>query len=47
MALMGGLQDMDPDSKNGKEISSTLEVLDKLCAKQLWQGCFPNRAYFK
>ena len=27
------LQDMDPDSEDGKEIGSTLEVLDKLCAQ--------------
>jgi hypothetical protein len=31
--LIGGLQDMDPDSEDGKEIASTLEALDKLCAK--------------
>ena len=33
IALMNGLQDMDPDSEDGKEIGSTLEALDKLCAK--------------
>jgi hypothetical protein len=33
IALGGGLQDMDPDSKEGKEIDSTLDALDKLCAK--------------
>jgi hypothetical protein len=33
IALMDGLQDMDPNSKTGQEISSTLEALDKLCAK--------------
>jgi hypothetical protein len=32
IALMNGLQDMDPDSEEGKEIGSTLEALDKLCA---------------
>ena len=32
-ALMNELQDMDPDSEDGKEIGSTLEALDKLCAK--------------
>jgi hypothetical protein len=31
--LIGELQDMDPDSEDGKEIASTLEALDKLCAK--------------
>lgn len=33
VALMGGLQDIDPDSKDGQEIGSTLDALDKLCAK--------------
>ena len=33
IALMNGLQDMDPDSEDGKEIGSTLDVLNKLCAK--------------
>jgi predicted transcriptional regulator len=32
--LIGELQDMDPDSEDGKEIASTLEALNKLCAKQ-------------
>ena len=31
--LSDELQDMDPDSADGKEIASTLEALDKLCAK--------------
>ena len=33
VALMNGLQDMDPDSEEGKEIGSTLDGLNKLCAK--------------
>jgi hypothetical protein len=33
IALIGELQDMDPDSKDGREIASILEALDKLCAK--------------
>jgi hypothetical protein len=33
IALIGELQDMDPDSEDGKEIASTLGALDKLCAK--------------
>ncbi len=33
VALMDGLQDVDPDSKVGKEIGMTLEALDKLCGK--------------
>ena len=33
IALMDGLQDMDPESEDGKEIASTLDVLNKLCAK--------------
>jgi 5'-3' exonuclease len=33
IALMGELQDMDGDSEDGKQITSTLEALDKLCAK--------------
>ena len=33
IALMDGLQDMDPDSEEGKEIGSTLDGLNKLCAK--------------
>ena len=33
VALMEGLQDMDPNSNDGKDIGTTLEALDKLCAK--------------
>ena len=33
VALMEGLQDMDANSKAGKETGETLEGLDKLCAK--------------
>ena len=33
IALVGGLRDLDPDSKESKEINSTLDALDKLCAK--------------
>lgn len=33
IALMDGLQNMNPDSKDGKDIAATLEALDKLCAK--------------
>jgi hypothetical protein len=33
VALMEGLQDMDANSKAGKDIGETLEGLDKLCAK--------------
>jgi len=33
IALIGELQDMDPDSEDGKELASTLGTLDKLCAK--------------
>jgi hypothetical protein len=33
IALVAGLQAMDPDSKGSKEIDSTLDALDKLCAK--------------
>jgi hypothetical protein len=33
VALMDGLQEMDPNSQDGQEIGSTLEALDKLCAK--------------
>jgi hypothetical protein len=29
---MDGLQDIDPESKDGQEISSVLQALDKLCA---------------
>jgi len=32
VALMDGLQDIDPESKDGQEISSVLQALDKLCA---------------
>ena len=31
VALMNGLDDVDPDSKDGKEIGAVLEGLDKLC----------------
>jgi hypothetical protein len=32
VALVGGLEEMDPDSKDSKEINSTLDKLDdKLC----------------
>jgi hypothetical protein len=34
IALMDGLQDLDPESKEGKEIGDVLEALDKLCAKK-------------
>src|SRR5262249_49368445 len=33
VALVGGLGEMDPNSKDSKEIISTLEGLDKLCPK--------------
>jgi hypothetical protein len=33
VALMDGLQEMDPNSQDGQEIGSTLEALDNLCAK--------------
>ena len=33
MALVNGLQGMNPNSKDSKEIDSTLDALDKLCAK--------------
>lgn len=33
VALMSDLQDIDPSSKEAQDISSTLEGLDKLCAK--------------
>lgn len=32
VALMDGLQDMNPDSKEAEEIGNMLEALDKLCA---------------
>jgi hypothetical protein len=34
VALMDGLQDMNPDSKEAEEIGNMLEALDKLCAKK-------------
>jgi hypothetical protein len=33
LALMDGLQDVDPNSKDGKDIGAVLDGLDKLCAK--------------
>ena len=33
VALMDGLQEIDPESQDGQEIGSTLDALDKLCAK--------------
>jgi len=33
IALLNGLQDMDSDSEDSKEINSTLEALGKLCNK--------------
>jgi len=33
VALMGQLEDIDPGSKEGQDISSALGGLDKLCAK--------------
>jgi hypothetical protein len=33
VALMGQLEDIDPSSKEGQDISSALGGLDKLCAK--------------
>lgn len=33
VALMDGLQDMDPKDKSAEEIGNMLEALDKLCAK--------------
>jgi len=33
VALMDGVQEMDPNSKDGQEIGTALEALDKLCAK--------------
>ena len=33
VALVDGLQDIDPDSKDGQEIGSTMEAFDKLCAE--------------
>jgi mevalonate kinase len=31
-ALMNGIQDVDPESEDGQQISSTIQALDKLCA---------------
>ena len=31
-ALMNGLQDVDPESEDGQQISAILQALDKLCA---------------
>jgi ABC-type transporter Mla subunit MlaD len=33
IALMDSLQDVDPTSKDGKDIGAVLDSLDKLCAK--------------
>jgi hypothetical protein len=33
VALMDGLQEVDPNSQDGHEIGSMLEALDKLCVK--------------
>jgi 5'-3' exonuclease len=33
VALMGELEDIDPSSKDGQDISSALSGLDKLCGK--------------
>ena len=33
VALMEGMQDIDPNSKDGKDIGAVLDGLDKLCAK--------------
>lgn len=33
VALMEGMQDIDPNSKDGKDIGAALDGLDKLCAK--------------
>ena len=33
VALIGGLDDIDPDSKEARDIGSALASLDKLCAK--------------
>jgi len=33
VALMDGIQEMEPDSKDSQEIGTMLEALDKLCAK--------------
>lgn len=34
VALMDGMQNINPDSKAGKEIGAALEPLDKLCGKK-------------
>ena len=34
VALMDGLQDIDPGSDDGEEIAAALAALEKLCAKQ-------------
>ncbi|HEX3340407.1 MAG TPA: hypothetical protein VHT68_14685 [Pseudolabrys sp.] len=31
-ALMNGIQNVDPESEDGQQISSTIQALDKLCA---------------
>ena len=33
IALMDGVQDLDPNSKDGQDIASALDGLDKLCSK--------------
>jgi hypothetical protein len=33
ISLMNRMQEMDPNSKEGKEITATLEGLDKVCAR--------------
>jgi hypothetical protein len=33
-ALMDGMQNVNPDSKDGKDIGAILDQLDKLCAKK-------------
>ena len=33
VALVDGMQGLDPNSKQGQEIGATLEALDKLCGK--------------
>ena len=34
VALMDGIQEMEPDSKDSQEIGTMLEALDKLCEKK-------------
>jgi ABC-type transporter Mla subunit MlaD len=34
VALMNGLQDLDPNSKEGKDIEAVLDGLDNLCGKK-------------